>query len=287
MPSKLIMTKGLPGSGKSTWAKQMVEESGFKRVNKDDLRAMIDGGKWSKANEKFILNIRDRIVQHALLARHNIIVDDTNLHPKHEENLRAEAKSNGAEFKIKDFTDVPLQTCIERDLLRQVSVGKDVILKMHREFLKDKSGRRTPEYNHTLPNCIIVDIDGTLAINDGHRQFYEWDKVGLDKPNKPVVNLVRYCDDLTTRIIVFSGRDGSCIDLSREWLIANEIPFDALYQRASGDSRKDNIVKRELYDAHVLGVYNVLFVLDDRNQVVDMWRNELGLTCLQVAEGNF
>ena len=49
---KLIMTKGLPASGKSTWAKQYLDDNpGTKRVNKDDLRAMLDNGKWSKRNE--------------------------------------------------------------------------------------------------------------------------------------------------------------------------------------------------------------------------------------------
>jgi hypothetical protein len=57
--------------------------------------------------------------------------------------------------------------------------------------------------------------------------------------------------------------------------------------RKTGDRRADNIVKRELFEARVRNKYNIDFVLDDRNQVVDMWRNELKLTCLQVAEGDF
>ena len=60
----------------------------------------------------------------------------------------------------------------------------------------------------------------------------------------------------------------------------------ALHMRRAGDARKDSVVKRELFDAHVRDRYNVRRVYDDRNQVVDMWRS-LGLACLAVAEGNF
>jgi hypothetical protein len=56
--------------------------------------------------------------------------------------------------------------------------------------------------------------------------------------------------------------------------------------RKEGDVRKDAIVKGEIYEKNINGKYNVLFVLDDRNQMVEMWRG-LGLTCLQVADGDF
>lgn len=56
--------------------------------------------------------------------------------------------------------------------------------------------------------------------------------------------------------------------------------------RPEGDIRKDSIVKRELFEKYVRPYYNIEFVLDDRNQVVEMWRS-LGLKCLQVAEGDF
>ena len=56
--------------------------------------------------------------------------------------------------------------------------------------------------------------------------------------------------------------------------------------RKTGDFRKDSIVKKELFDENVRGKYNIEFVLDDRNQVVEMWRS-IGLVCLQVADGNF
>ena len=56
--------------------------------------------------------------------------------------------------------------------------------------------------------------------------------------------------------------------------------------RKNGYNKKDSIVKKEIFDEYIKDKYYVEFILDDRNQVVDMWR-EMGLTCLQVAEGNF
>jgi hypothetical protein len=62
-------------------------------------------------------------------------------------------------------------------------------------------------------------------------------------------------------------------------------PFQLL-MRPLGDNRPDEIVKEEMYELHIRGKYNVALVLDDRQKVVDLWRR-LGLTCLQVADGDF
>lgn len=56
--------------------------------------------------------------------------------------------------------------------------------------------------------------------------------------------------------------------------------------RPAGDKRRDDIIKAEIFDQHIRGHHNILLVLDDRDSVVKMWRS-MGLTCLQVAEGNF
>ena len=61
----------------------------------------------------------------------------------------------------------------------------------------------------------------------------------------------------------------------------------SLYIRREGDHRKDSFVKYDMYNKYIKGHFEILYVLDDRNQVVDMWRNALNLTCLQVADGNF
>lgn len=289
MKQRIIMTKGLPGSGKSTWAKMMLEENPgiFKRINKDDLRRMFDNGKWSKNNEQFIVFVRDNLILLSLARGFSVIVDDTNLHPKHKTQLRELAESADAEFEIQDFTNVPLEICIKQDLLRFDSVGKDVIMQWYNQFLKPKA----PEikYDPNLPDAIICDIDGTLALF-GDASPYDRDFL-KDEVNEPVKSILNSnTGGMETRTILVSGRKDKFRKQTEEWLSINKIPYDELFMRKTApegqQEPKDVIVKQEIYEQNIRGKYNVLFVLDDRNQVVDFWRSQ-GLTCLQVAEGDF
>jgi hypothetical protein len=119
-----------------------------------------------------------------------------------------------------------------------------------------------------------------------NRSPFDWSKVHEDSVNEPVADIVRKYEKAGYLVFAVSGRDGSCRELTRNWLIANNIPFDGLFMRAPGDTRKDSIVKMEIFENEFKGKFNIKFVLDDRNQVVNMWRS-LGITCLQVADGNF
>jgi len=277
---EVIMTKGLPGSGKTTWAKRMVDEETnvYKRINKDDLRAMLDNGNFSKANEKLIIKVRDQLILAALENGNHVIVDDTNLAPKHEAHIRQLIKGK-AELIIEDFTWVPLETCIMYDLKRPNSVGSKVIKRMYRQFLEEPE---VYEEDEDLPRAIIVDIDGTLAkMND--RSPYDWHKVGEDSCNLIVEDIIHKYDG---EVILMSGRDGVCYDLTEDWLGKHGIGYHKLFMRPEGNIEKDSIIKRRMFDENIRGKYYIDFVLDDRNQVVDMWRG-MGLTCLQVAEGDF
>lgn len=280
---KIIMLKGLPGSGKSTYAKKLVTDNPnkYKRVNKDDLRAMLDAGKWGSKNEKFVLLMRDTAIANALALGYIPIIDDTNLDPKHEIRLRDIAAGMHAEFELMDFTYVSLTTCIERDAKRPTPVGAKVITGMYNKYLKP-----VIEYNDDLHDCYIFDIDGTLAVM-GDRSPFDWAKVGKDSVNPAIVRIYKKLNSFDSAFfIIFSGRDGSCFEETSQWLEDNNIKHDGLYMRTAGDSRSDAVVKLELYKKHVRDRYNVVAVFDDRDKVVDLWRS-LGLTCLQVNYGNF
>lgn len=278
---KLLMLSGLPASGKSTEATRLVKEEGYKRVNKDDLRAMIDSSKWSKENEKEIVECRDLIIINYLDAGYNVVVDDTNLHPSHRETLAEIADNCDAEFEEK-FFDVPVMTCIERDSKRgDKSVGAKVIMGMYNQFLKPNP----PEWSEDKQNCFVFDIDGTLALMNG-RSPYDYSKVSTDIPNYNITAIARILKTTGLPILVVSGRPDSCAEDTMKWLEDNNIPYDRLAMRQTGDNRSDVIVKREIYEDLIEPEYNVIAVFDDRNSVVDLWRS-LGLTCLQVDYGFF
>ena len=134
---KLIMMRGLPASGKTTWARGVVAKSEgmCKRVCKDDLRDMLDAGMWSEDNEEHIIRVRDSLVKAFLAEGLDVIVDDTNLHPKHELRLRELAQAHESSFQVRDFTYVPVKECIRRDSKRDRSVGVEVIRSMYDRFL--------------------------------------------------------------------------------------------------------------------------------------------------------
>lgn len=292
---QIILTKGLPASGKSTWAKNMVEKHPgvYKRVNKDDLRAMLDNSRWSKGNEKFVLKIRDYIVREALREGKHVIIDDTNLEPYHEIRMHQIADEvRNTKVIIQDFTDVSVEECVKRDLTRYASVGERVIREMYTKYLKPRPNM--PAKNPNLEDCVICDLDGTLCLY-GERNPYERDFIN-DEPNEAVLDVLsHYIRHSREQIIFFSGRNDKFRDETLKWLEIHVPDFLSLlkigrvmlHMRSDGDFKKDNELKKEMYMKFIDGRYNVKFVIDDRKQVVDMWRNELGLTVFQVADGDF
>lgn len=293
---KLIMTLGLPASGKTTWAKEEVLKSGgkIKRVNKDDLRAMIDNSIWSKSNEAGVLAVRDFVIKHYLSGGFTVIVDDTNLAPSHEETLRKIAEEQKATFEVKSFLDVSLATCIVRNAQRANPVPETAIRSMFRQFLKPKPIEYVaPHQDPTLPHAIIVDIDGTLAhmTKSGRLRFgaqapYMWEHVGEDAIDEAVLEIVHDYARKFDTVILASGRKDICREQTLQWLYKHKVPFNELHMRKEGDDRNDAIVKEEIYEQEIEGRFNIDFVLDDRDRVVAMWRSK-GLKCLQVAEGDF
>ena len=281
---KLLCLRGLPASGKTTYAKELVDK-GWVRVNKDDLRAMLNNSKFSKSNEAYILSLRDEIIISSLVHGKNVVVDDTNLDPKHLIQFESIAAEFMADFEIR-FFDVDLKECIKRNRERQNPVPDKVIYSMYERYLKPP----TPviEYDDNKEECIIVDVDGTLAHidQDNPRDVYDASRALEDKLDDAVSVITAMMYNHGYKVIILTGRSSEHKQVTIEWLKENGVEYDEIYTRAEGDTRKDSIVKEELFRAHIEPRFNVKFVLDDRNSVVDMWRS-IGLKCLQVAEGNF
>jgi predicted kinase len=304
----ILILRGLPASGKSTFARKLIDENkgAWKRLNKDELRAMLDNSQHSVANEKFIERMRDMMLIEALKEGKYVVIDDTNLSDRPIERIRQVVekykKETNQEVKIEFKTmETSLEECLARDEVREKKVGRDVIVRMYNDhiakekLLNSKSkkeidlSKRGPHYqpqDDTLPPAILCDLDGTLAIIHDRSPF-DSVRCETDLLNEPIAEILKNYATLGVKIILMSGRDEVARRPTINWLAYNRIPYDALFMRAAGDVRKDSIVKKELYEAQVKGQFFVKFVLDDRNQVVDLWRLELGLPCLQVNYGDF
>lgn len=279
---KLYFLKGLPACGKSTIAKNMVEDSGgtLKRVNKDEIRLMIDYGKWSREREKYILKVHNDLMEKHLSEGFSVISDNTNFAEKHYQFAKTLADKYDAEFIVVNIT-TPINECIRRDASRgDASVGETVIYRMWDQFVRPK----TNPSNQEKPKACIFDIDGTLA-QRGKRSPFNWAKVKEDTPHTPVVELYKAMQSRGYKMIIFTGRDGVCGSDTEEWLNDNGITYDHFDIRPEGNSEKDWIVKGRMFDA-IKDDYNVVFCVDDRQQVVDFYR-DLGLTVMQVDYGLF
>lgn len=289
----VTILRGLPASGKSTWAREQVSNApvnSIKRVNKDDMRQMLDNGHYSKGSEKLVLAMRDELITLALAQGAHVIVDDTNLVPHHETNIRLLVKSitditgRQVTVQVKDF-DLGPKECIKRDALRDNPVGEKVIMDMYNRYLKKDRNVAYREHVH-IDSCIICDIDGTLARMQG-RSPYDTSKVGEDAVQPHIASILDVYAQDGTVVILVSGRDGEAYDDTVTWLEEHDIAYDYMFMRNAGDLRCDTVIKREIFEEQIEPHWDVQFVLDDRDRVVNMWREELNIPCLQVAYGDF
>jgi predicted kinase len=285
--------KGLPASGKTTKAKELVDKLNYKRINNDDMRQMIDNGFHNKKNEKLINKTRDALLELYLASGNNVVVDNTHFYEPHINAIKSIAEEYGAEVEVQ-FIDTPLDVCIERDKKREKSVGAHVIRGMHSKYLSRSDVKdRYVQQDGSLPHAILVDIDGSVALinPDNPRSPFDNSRVSEDIPHQPVIDLVKMYSKSTGNTIIFlSGRKDECFEDTLNWLIKNcgfASGADMLLMRKTEDNRKDNIVKRELYESHVKNKFCVDFILDDRDQVCAEWRLSLRLPCFQVWYGDF
>lgn len=304
--TKLVINRGLPASGKTTYSRLWLEEepANRARVNRDDIRALLFAKPtYAHAQEQLVTAVERDIARTFLRAGWDVIVDDTNLRPKYVREWMRFARTNGVTLLVINEHHVDVETAVVRDAARENPVGEDVIRNMARKYMRgggvdplsflpipdEVTDDSTPDQytpDDTLPHAIIVDIDGTVALKHPDRNIYDLSKVADDIPNWPVIAAVQAAKRDGAQIVYCSGREDSARADTAQWIAEHvEVPGE-LWMRAAGDKRKDSVVKRELFDAHIRDRYAVQYVIDDRQQVVDMWRG-LGLTVLQCAAGDF
>lgn len=288
----MIIMQGLPASGKSTRAAEIIKTDGNAvRLNRDLLRKMLHFGKWTGKNEAMTKDIARAIAERVLLQEKTIIIDDTNLIEGTVHSWKELAKACNAKIQYERM-ETPMEECIDRDFNRIAEghdgVGKDVIVQMALQsglYPKPKKG------------FVLCDIDGTLANIDHRLHFVQGEKkdwtsfftnLVYDTPNIEVVDMLINYEDLGYEIIFISARPDTYRAFTEDWIINKVFKgyeiHKTLIMRREGDHRPDTEVKQQMFDTYFKGKYDVSHIIDDRPSVIRMWRSN-NLSVIDVGNG--
>ena len=300
---KLILTRGIPGSGKSTWAKAWVAEDPEHRIrlNWDDMRNMM-GPYWVPSREpinKFML--WSGINSAAYCTRpYDIVIDNMNLNPKdwkqyedwivtYNQSLNSEETKTQYVLEFKDFF-TPVEECIRRDAMRSNPIGEKTIKdiwRRYKHFIQthevEKLVNNLIKDDDTKPYCVVVDMDSTMCFNTQKRAWYgdgSTEAMLNDTPNMGVVRLIEHQN---YPVIVCTGRNKAQKEVTKKWLNKYNIFPEEFYMREDGDYRNGVEVKEELINK-ILEKYNIVTIFEDCEPIVRRFR-EMGLTVLQPNKG--
>lgn len=284
---------GPPGSGKSTQAKEL-ESFGVIRISQDDT-----------GHDHHIF------FEDALEAGKDVVVDRMNFNVQQRAKYLDKAKAKGYTTKIMvlhESYDTCLDRCnqrIDHPSIKNDETARRAIRMFFAKYERPQPGE-ADKIDFIYPNrpmypAVISDLDGTLADvehrvhhvrrTDGQKK--NWRGFFLDMDKDPVIDPVYrilskfQSDNMENMNIVFcSGRPDDYKRITQEWLAKTGLRYSGLYMRPRQDNRQDDIIKEIILDFEILTRFKPLFILDDRDQVVAMWRRR-GFMCLQVAPGDF
>ena len=299
---QILILVGAPGSGKSTFARYFMRtEENWIRLCRDDFRVMqFTSENLSNHEERLISEMIDNSIETLLSKKRNVLLDSTHCRREYIEHY-IERFNSLADISFKLF-DIDEKTLAKRCEQRFKKTGKLIPMNVLKKFVanfevlkKDFDFSKRPKIAYTqpiaiqdtiLPKAIVCDLDGTLALMN-NRDPYNATHCDEDDLNVPVANVLRIFYEKGYKILLVTGREERFREPTIRFLEKHSIFFHHLWMRKIKDFRKDAIIKRELFDTEIAGKYYIDFILDDRNQVVDMWRKELFLPCFQVNYGSF
>lgn len=294
----LYVTIGVPCSGKSTWAKKI----GLRTVSRDTERLSIFGEyrMGSVKEENTITKIVEYKVKQ-LLRIGDVILDNTHLKTSYLQDIIDTYKNCNIKFVTFEYPSE--EEFIKINEIRKYLEGKDIPLEVFKKMVKQfrslivpndikgtysKCDPRITNQTNIVPledDFIGVDLDGTLALIKD-RNPYDGGACATDEVNYVVKDIISRYEN----VIIFSGRnsDNDGREETEKWLSDNYIPYTELYMRKEGDSRPDTVVKEEMYNEAIVSKGRRLaMMIDDRQAVVDMWRNKLNINVMQCYYGDF
>ena len=294
---KLILCRGIQGSGKTCFARAWVEEDPENRVriNNDDIRNML-GKYWVTSRENLVSSIKKNMAEEAINRGYNIVVDNMNLNAKEilfwkDMVKMANMDPDGYKYEIefKDFF-IPLEECIRRDAMRPNPIGEKVIRetwKRYKHFIQtsevEKYVNNLIKEDESKPWCVVVDMDSTLCFNTTKRPWFGEGSTEAMINDTPNLGVIRIVENQNFPIIVCTGRNKAQREVTEKWLNKYNIYPKEFYMRENGDYRKGVEVKEELIK-QILDKYNIAAVFEDCESIVQRFR-EMGLTVLQPNKG--
>ena len=304
----LKLLRGISASGKNFFAEQfLAKNKHWKMLNRDSIREMLSAGNkiWSQGQkiEQLVTDAQSFMCESLVQQGFNVLISDTNLSKRTLDFWSNKATELSVKFEVDDqFLTAPPLVCVARDAQRKNSVGADVIMQQFNNYIVPMGIEMRPasdflpkHFNNDTrkPKAVCFDLDGSLAIFNrfdktalNFRNPYDAAQCHVDMVNEPLRNVLNLYKQAGYVIILLSGRDSKFRPETEAWLDVNNIFYDSLYMRAVGDSRKDSIIKGEIYENLILPDFYVEVAYDDRKNVVDFLRLK-NMTVFQVAEGNF
>lgn len=303
---KIILTKGAPASGKSTWSKKEVAKDPLKylHLNNDDLRASFNGSVFSVDYEKLITDSRNFLIREGLKRNLNIIIDNVNANNRHWETVCKLAQESNKDVQVleKHFYS-ELEELLERNAKREgaARVPDEVVKKwfkelggkqfntyrprteiFHRRTVVEDRNMKPMVQDENLPRAVIFDNDGTISLIHSGRSPYDASTCHLDAPHLHVIECMKLYYNAGYKILFVSGREDKDRAPTEIFYQQHfpEVKYE-LYMRKTGDMRKDVIIKEEIFNESIKNKYFVAGWFDDRLQV-SKWIYESGLPLFRV-----
>lgn len=299
---EIILILGIPGSGKSTRAKELaysVLPGSVPILNRDSIRRDLTQIGDSRKKEDAVKAIQKTFLIEALKdpTVQTIIIDDAgNLKPETQALIRGWVAESGVEAKI-SFDDeclkTPVEVCVKRDAERANGVGTDAIRQWAQRYLPKPE---LPEAVKRLPPCVILDVDGCLAVK-GDRGALEYEKALDDDLNLLLLMAISAIAQEGIPFIIVTGREYS--EKNEEaiflWIrkafrivgadaVIVDRKLERLFMRPVGDLRFALDFKKEAISRIMETNHPVLAIEDD--PTVAQWMASQGIQVWQVHNAN-